>query len=85
MTAIDPDILSVEDNAEALNAVNLTKQKRDETIKGRTCSDGSKQKGYLGKDESVASLTVYLESLFTTLVIDAYEERDIATFKIPGA
>ena len=68
-----------------LNAVNLIKQKRDGTIKGRTCADGSKQKICLGKDESVASLTVSLESLFTTLVIDAYEERDIATFDIPGA
>ena len=26
-----------------------------------------------------------MESLFTTLVIDAYEESDIATFNIPGA
>ena len=29
--------------------------------------------------------TIYLESLFTMLVIDAYQERDIATFHIPGA
>ena len=46
---------------------------------------GAKQKRYLVKDESVASLTVSPESLFTTLVIDAYEDRDIATFNIPGA
>ena len=52
---------------------------------GRTCADGSKQKRYLGKDESVASPTVSPESLFTTLVIDAHEERDITTFEIPGA
>ena len=85
MTAIDPDILSAEDKAKALNAVNLIKQKRDETFKGTTCADGSNQKIYLGNDESVTLPTVSLESLFTTLVIDAYEERYIANFEIPGA
>ena len=46
---------------------------------------GANKKRYLGKDESVASPTVSMESLFTTLVINAHEERDIATFDIPGA
>ena len=85
VTAINPDTLSAEDKAKSLNAVNLIKQKRDVAIKGRTCADGSKQKRYLGKDESVASPTVSLESLFTTLVIDAHEEGDIAILDIPGA
>ena len=85
MTSIDPDILSAEDKSRALNAVNLIKQKRDGKIKVRTCADGSKKKRYLGKDESVASPTVSLEYLFTMLVIDAYEERGISTFYIPGA
>ena len=67
-----------------LNNVNLIRQKQDGTIKCRTSSDGIKQKRYLRNDESVASLTVSLESLFTTLVLDAYKERDIATFNIPG-
>ena len=39
----------------------------------------------MGKDESVASTTVSMESIFKTIVIDAYEEHDIATFDIPGA
>ena len=85
VTVIDPDILSAEDKSRALNAANFIKQKRDGTIKGRKWYDGSKQKRYLVNDESVASPTVSLESLFTTLVIDTYEERDIATFNIPGA
>ena len=85
VTAINPETLSTEDKVKLLNAVNLIKQKQDGTIKGRTCADGSKQKIYLGKDESVASPTVSMESLFTTLVIDAYEERNIATFDIPGS
>ena len=61
VTEIDPNILSAEDKAKALNAVNLIKQMRDGTIKGRTCADGSEQKTYLGKDESVASPTVSLK------------------------
>ena len=85
VTAINPDTLSAEDKAKSLNAVNIIKQKRDVTGKGRTCADGRKQKRYLGKYESVASPTVSLESLFTTLVIDAHEERDISTFDISGA
>ena len=85
VTAVDPDILIADDKAKALNAVNLIKQKRDGTIKVRTCDDGSNQKIYLGKDEIVASPTVSLESLFTTLVIYVYKERGIATFYISGA
>ena len=84
MTAIYSDILSVEDKAKSLNAVNLITQKRDIIIKGRTFDDGKNNKIYLGRNESVASPTVSLESLLKTLVIDAYEERDIATFDIPG-
>ena len=84
VTAINTETLSAEDKANLLNAVNIIKQKRDGTIKGRTCADGGKQKRYLGRDESVASPTVSLESFFTNLVIDVYEERDIATFDIPA-
>ena len=83
VTEIGPDILSAEEKSKALTAVKIIKQKRDGTIKGRTCADGGNHKIYLVKDESVASPTISLESLFTTLVIDAYEERDIATFNIP--
>ena len=33
----------------------------------------------------MSSPTASLESLLTTLLIDAYEERDVATFDVPGA
>ena len=61
VTEINNETLSAEDKEKSLNAVNLIKQKRDGTIKGRTCADGSKQKRYLGKDASFASPTVSLE------------------------
>ena len=85
VTAIDPDVLSTEYKAKSLNSGNLTKQTRDVKIKGRTRADGIKYKRYLGKDGSVTSPNVSLESLFTVLVIDADEEHDIANFNISGA
>ena len=36
----DPDILSPNDKKQALEAINLIKEKRDGTIKGRTCANG---------------------------------------------
>ena len=53
-------------------AVNLIKEKYDGVLKGRTCADGSRQRKYLKKDESVAWPTAALESLIVTLLIDAY-------------
>ena len=53
-------------------------------IKGRTCADGSKQKRYISKEET-SSPTVALESLLLTFCIDAFENRDVAIFDVPGA
>ena len=69
----------------ALRAVNLIKEKRSGDINGRTCVDGSSQRKYLKQDESVASPTASLESLIATLLIDAYEGKDIAVYDVPGA
>ena len=43
LRAIDPDTMSSEEKKKALNAINIIKKKRDVTIKGRTCTDGSEQ------------------------------------------
>ena len=42
-------------------------------IKGMTCANRSKQNRYLKEEENVASPMVFLEGLFTTLMIDAYK------------
>ena len=34
--------------------------------------------------ESISPLAVFIEALFTTLIIATYEERDVATFDVPG-
>jgi hypothetical protein len=64
--------------------VNLISKKRCGKIKGRTCADGRPERNYLPKEES-ASLTISLEALFTTLAIDAHENRAVQTFDMPGA
>ena len=79
------DTLSQQDKVEALEAVNLIKEKRDGAIKGRTCANGSKQRKYLKEGETVYSPTVATEALMATLVIDAMEHRDVAIFDVPGA
>ena len=76
----DANTLSIEEKRKALRAMNLIKEKRNGTLKGRTCADGSSQRQHLKQDESVASSTASLESMLTTLLIDAHEGRDVATF-----
>jgi hypothetical protein len=81
----DPTLLTPLQKKKTLEAVNLIKEKRCGTIKGRSCAGGSKQRKYLKSDESTYSPTCSTEALMTTLVIDATEKRDIAICDIPGA
>ena len=77
--------LSVNEKSKALEAVNIITEKRCGKIKGRTFTDWSKQRCYLKHDESIASSTVSLESLISTLlIIDAYEGRSEGLFDVPG-
>ena len=82
---IDACPLTYEEKWRALEALNLIREKRDGKIKGRKCADGCKQKKYLKEDESIASPEGSLEGLLTTIVIEAIEKRDVATFDVPGA
>ena len=82
---IDPDKLTLQQKLSALEAVNLIKEKRCGKIKGRTCANGSKQHKYLKEGETIASPTISTEALLTSYAIDAFEERDVAIFDVPGA
>ena len=82
---IDYNELTSEQRKRALETVNLIKEKRTGDIKGRACANGSRQRRYLKEDESVASPTVGIESLMLTLIIAAYEQREVAVFDVPGA
>mmetsp|Transcript_14843 Transcript_14843/g.21239 ORF Transcript_14843/g.21239 Transcript_14843/m.21239 type:complete len:281 (+) Transcript_14843:3135-3977(+) len=68
-----------------MEAVTFIKEKRCRTIKGRSCANSSAQKKYLKENESVASPMCVLELHTSTLIIDAYENRDVAVYDIPGA
>ena len=82
---IDPDKLPLEIKRAALETINLIKDKRCGNIKGRTCANGNKQRKYLKEGETVASPTVSTEALFTTMIIDIFEGRDVAIFDVPNA
>ena len=83
--AIDKSSLTEKDKKTALDAINLIKIKKNGTVKGRTCANGSKERYFLGKDDSVASPTASLEAIISTLLIDVFEEHDVAICNIPGA
>ena len=73
-----------EQRSKALRLVQLIKEKRCGKIKGRTCADGRKQRAYINQEDST-SPTVSTEALLITLMIDANENRDVATADVPGA
>ena len=77
--------LSDTDKNTALEAVNLIKEKRCGKIKARTCVNGPKQRKFINKDNNFSSPTALLESILMTLIIDAWEEHDVAVADIPGA
>ena len=79
------ETLTDNDQKEALEAVNLIAQKRCGCIKGRTCANGARQRKYIKDIDSFASMTASLEAIMSTLMIDAFEERDIAVADVPGA
>jgi hypothetical protein len=80
----DPNSLSTKDKRGALEYLMFLKKKRSGKIKGRGCADGRKQRVYIAKEEA-SSPTVSIEALMMSCVIDAKEERDVATADIPGA
>ena len=81
---LNPDELTDSERRQALESVKLIKEKRNGIIKGITCANGSKKKRYLKEGEILASPTVSIEVLFTTLVIGAYERMEVAAFDVPG-
>ena len=53
-------------------------------MKESTRAGGSDKKRHLKEGEIISLTTVSLEDLFYTLVVDAYERHDVATFYVPG-
>ena len=65
-------------------AINLIKETQDGRVKGRTCTDGRKQRVYIPKEEA-SSPTTSQEASNATLTIDASERRAVVVFDAPGA
>jgi hypothetical protein len=83
MDPINKYDLTAEERKGALRYLMFLKEKRCGTIKGRGCADGRKQQDYMTKQETF-SPTVATEALLLSCVINAVEERDVATCDIPG-
>jgi hypothetical protein len=81
---VDPNSLTKRQKDEALRAINLIKEKRDGQLKGRTFADGRPQQSIYDKLQT-ASPTVSTDALMLSIVIDAHEERDVATADVAGA
>ena len=80
----DPKLLSKTQKRQALQAVNLIKEKRNGTINGRTCAEGRPQQSSISREESTLP-TISLQVLLASLIISAYEIRAVHTFDVPGA
>ncbi len=80
----DAGKLTREQKWEALCMITLIKRKWSGRIKGRTCTDGRKQRQYIPKEET-SSPTVTIKVLILLLLIDTYEGRDVMTADIVGA
>jgi hypothetical protein len=81
---VDVSKLTSDDKRKAMESLIFLAEKRDGTIKGRACANGSIQRSYIGKDDA-ASPTVGTEAILITGVIDAKEKRDVMTADIPNA
>ena len=68
----------------ALPYLMFLKRKRCGKIKGRGCADGRGQREFISKEEA-SSPTASLYAIILTSLIDAIEERCVATTDIPGA
>jgi hypothetical protein len=77
-------LLGKDERVKALASLMFLKEKKDESVKARMCTDGRKQRGDWAKEDT-KSHTVSTEVVFITAVIEAHKEHNIACFDIPGA
>ena len=76
--------MTIEECKNALKYLMFLKEKRYGKIKARGYANRRRQCLYKTKEET-SSPTISIESLFLTCVIDAMENRCVATCDIPGA
>ena len=81
---LDAASLTKEEKAGSLQVLNLLKEKRDGTLKGRTCVDRRQQQSYISKEVS-APPTCSNDALMLVLIQAAHEGRKIHTNNVRGA
>ena len=81
---IDVSELTPAECRRAMDSLIFLVEKRDKTVKARTCANGRAQRAYMRKEDTT-SPTVLTESILLTSVIDAREGRDVMTTDIPNA
>ena len=83
-TPIHENELTLSEKRKAMESTTILTEKRDGTIKARTCANGSIQRKFTTK-EGATSPTVATEAVLTTGVIEAKQKRDIMTIDVHNA
>jgi hypothetical protein len=81
---VDSSKLSREEKRASLRYLMFLTRKRCGRVKSRGCADVRKQRETKEKDD-VSAPTVAIKAVMLSVVIDAMEERDLATADTPGA
>jgi hypothetical protein len=81
---VDISTLSPTEKKKTRRSLIFLTEKRDGTIKARTCADGSKQRSWMEREETT-SPPAQVQSILLTAVIEAKENRDVMTADIPNA
>ena len=76
--------LTDKERKRAMESLIFLSEKRDGTVKARTCANGSTQRPYTPKEEA-ASPTAATEAIMITGVIEAKQRRDVMTLDVPNA
>lgn len=83
-TSVLPKDLTPEQRKGALMAISVIKEKRDGSLKDRTCADGCGQRGLFEKEDTAAP-TVHTDSFMMVTCIEAKERCFTATGDVKGA
>lgn len=76
--------MTPQERKKAMESLIFLVEKKNGSVKARTCADGSVQRIYTSKQDT-ASPTVLTESILLTAITEAREKRDVMTVDIPNA
>ena len=76
--------MTTSERKRAMESLIFLTEKRDGTVKARTCANGSTQREYIPREEAT-SPTAATEAILITGVLDAKQGRDVMTLDIPNA